>query len=199
MALLPLSYPPSQKTQLPYHYKLFGYLFDEKASKRHQVRERVHEYNINGFEFCRYTKKTVFVIFHLVLFRGGNRTAATSKMECYVIIVNGQKPLTIITKRSILDVAAALDPPLRLQKSCFSLQKIMLLRIKDGHGNSGHGNSGPLTSINIDSNCQEAIFKSSERFCRNLPRSIRLWLFKCSKTKLKKYIYIFEKRICMIF
>ena len=38
--------------------------------------------------------------------------AATSKMEGFVIIVNGRKPLTIITKRSILDVAAALDPPL---------------------------------------------------------------------------------------
>ena len=37
--------------------------------------------------------------------RGGSRTAATSKME-------GLKPLTIITKRSILNVAAVLDPPL---------------------------------------------------------------------------------------
>ena len=45
--------------------------------------------------------------------RGGSRTAATSKMECFVIIVNGWKPLTIITKRSVLDVAAVLDPPLR--------------------------------------------------------------------------------------
>ena len=44
--------------------------------------------------------------------RGGSRTAATSKMERFVIIVNGWKPLTIITKRSILDVAAVLDPPL---------------------------------------------------------------------------------------
>ena len=43
--------------------------------------------------------------------RGGSRTAAISKMEL-VIIVNGWKPLTIITKRSILDVGAALDPPL---------------------------------------------------------------------------------------
>ena len=46
------------------------------------------------------------------LFRGGSRTTATSKMERFVIIVNGWKPLTIITKRSILDVAAVLDPPL---------------------------------------------------------------------------------------
>ena len=44
--------------------------------------------------------------------RGRSRAAATSKMEHFVIIVNGFKPLTIITKRSILDVAAVLDPPL---------------------------------------------------------------------------------------
>ena len=45
-------------------------------------------------------------------FTGGSRAAATSKMECFVIIVNGFQPLTIITKYSVLDVAAALDPPL---------------------------------------------------------------------------------------
>ena len=50
--------------------------------------------------------------FTLTLTRGGSRAAATSKMECFVIIVNGCQPLTIITKRSILNVAAALDPPL---------------------------------------------------------------------------------------
>ena len=44
--------------------------------------------------------------------RGGSRIAATSKMECFVIIVNGFQPLTIITKHSTLDVAAVLDPPL---------------------------------------------------------------------------------------
>ena len=38
--------------------------------------------------------------------------AATLKIERFVIIVNGWKPLTIITKRSILDVAAVLDPAL---------------------------------------------------------------------------------------
>ena len=47
--------------------------------------------------------------------RGGSRAAATSKMECFVIIVNGFQPLTIITKHSILDVAAALDPPLKTE------------------------------------------------------------------------------------
>ena len=43
---------------------------------------------------------------------GGSRTAAASKMGRFVIIVNGWKPLTIITKRFILDVAAVLDLPL---------------------------------------------------------------------------------------
>ena len=47
-----------------------------------------------------------------MLHRGGSRTAATSKMKRFVIIVNGWKLLTIITKHSILDFAAALDPPL---------------------------------------------------------------------------------------
>ena len=56
------------------------------------------------------------------MYRGGSRTAATSKMEHFVIIVNDNRqyllcdnsfqPLTIITKRSILDVAAVLDSPL---------------------------------------------------------------------------------------
>ena len=41
-----------------------------------------------------------------------SRTAATSKIKCFVIIVNGFQPLTIITKHSILDAAASLDLPL---------------------------------------------------------------------------------------
>ena len=46
--------------------------------------------------------------------RDGSKADATSKMERFVIIVNGCKPLTIITKHSVLDVAAVLDPPLTL-------------------------------------------------------------------------------------
>ena len=54
-------------------------------------------------------------LFHLPdCLRGGSKAAATSKMERFVIIVNGWKPLTIITKRSILDVSAVLDLPLCL-------------------------------------------------------------------------------------
>ena len=48
----------------------------------------------------------------LLIARGGSRTSATSKMEHFMIIVNGFKPLTITTKSTILDVAAVLDPPL---------------------------------------------------------------------------------------
>ena len=36
----------------------------------------------------------------------GSRTVATSKMEHFLIIVNSWKPLTVITKSSILDVSA---------------------------------------------------------------------------------------------
>ena len=47
-----------------------------------------------------------------MLNRGISRLAATSKVEHFVIIVNGWKPIIIITKSSILDVATVLDPPL---------------------------------------------------------------------------------------
>ena len=45
---------------------------------------------------------------NLIQIRDGSKAAATSKIVHFVIIVNGWKPLTIITKRSILKVAAAL-------------------------------------------------------------------------------------------
>ena len=46
--------------------------------------------------------------------QGGSRTAVTSKMELFVIIVNGFQSLTIITKCSSLNVAAVLDPLLTI-------------------------------------------------------------------------------------
>ena len=51
------------------------------------------------------------------IIRAGSRAAATSKMECFVIIVSNFQPLTIITKHSILDVAAVLDTPLILSNT----------------------------------------------------------------------------------
>ena len=50
--------------------------------------------------------------------RSGSRIAGTCRMESFVIIVNGIQPLTIITKCSILDVTAVLDPPLILKCCC---------------------------------------------------------------------------------
>ena len=54
------------------------------------------------------------MIIKMILFwlRSGSRAAVTFKMERFVIVVNGLQPLTIVTKRFILDVATALDPPL---------------------------------------------------------------------------------------
>ena len=54
-------------------------------------------------------------MFISVRLRDGSMTAATTKMERFAVIVNGWKMerfAIIITKRSILDVAAVLDPPL---------------------------------------------------------------------------------------
>ena len=77
--------------------------------------EFCHKYFINILPSC-FKEKLGTAAIELTIFkpqvdsntlhhRGGSRTAATSKMECFVII---------ITKRSILNVAAVLDPPLSL-------------------------------------------------------------------------------------
>ena len=47
--------------------------------------------------------------FLMYVHRGRSRTAATSKVELFVITVNGFQPLTIIINSSTLDVAAVLD------------------------------------------------------------------------------------------
>ena len=49
--------------------------------------------------------------------------ATPRKMERFVIMVNRFQPLTIITKSSILDVAAALDPPLFMRGKRFLQSK----------------------------------------------------------------------------
>ena len=58
--------------------------------------------------------------------------AATSTVERFVIIVNGWKQLTIITKRCILDVAAALDPPLiAFVSRCQVMKKVSFMYLLD--------------------------------------------------------------------
>ena len=64
---------------------------------------------VSLFMHWKYLKLSFFDVF----IGGGSRTAAASKIELFVIIVNGWKLFTIITKSSILDVAAGLDPPLQ--------------------------------------------------------------------------------------
>ena len=70
---------------------------------------------------------SVLISFHLSLrltrnlIRSRSGAAATSKMERFVIIVNGFQWLTIITNCSILDVAAALDPPVLIARNMYLL------------------------------------------------------------------------------
>ena len=64
----------------------------------------------------------------ILIFRGGSRTAATSKVELFVIIVNGFQPLTIISNSSTLDAAAVLDPPLNIICNLGNPRKLNLQR-----------------------------------------------------------------------
>ena len=76
------------------------------------------------FQFGSYARETSL---HLnKACRGRTRTAAKSKMEHFVIIVNGFQPLTIITKYSILDLAAVLDPPLASVENTVSFSTSIL-------------------------------------------------------------------------
>ena len=79
-------------------------------------------YLITFFFFTRTSKLHLRMAF--LILRGGSRTAATSKVELFVIIVNGFQPLTIITKSSTLDVAAVLYPPLNSLR--LSVHKILM-------------------------------------------------------------------------
>ena len=65
----------------------------------------------------------MIILWTVAVARGASRTTATSKMERFVIIVNGFQPLTNMTKRSILDVAAVLDPPLVVGLIIYSSSK----------------------------------------------------------------------------
>ena len=88
------------------------------------------EYILQNF-ICKIDKlsSTEMITSSFIKIRGGSRTAATSKMEHFVIIVNGWKPLTIITKSSIFDVAAVLDPPLKI----VNRDKILMLEINQDY------------------------------------------------------------------
>ena len=74
------------------------------------------------FDLDQFLLKLAFAVISMIFLfrwsikpRGVSRTSARSKMELFAIIVNALKPLTIITKSPILDVAAVLDPLLKPQ------------------------------------------------------------------------------------
>ena len=69
--------------------------------------------------------------------RSRSRAAATSKMELFMIIVNGFQPLTIITKCLILDDAAVLDLPLQVTE-VFKIEYKFLLNISNKYWSSCH-------------------------------------------------------------
>ena len=108
---------------LSLHYKMLFFVDDFLKNSNIQIQ------NLCGRELrsdliLKDTSSSTEGITRSSVNRGGSRTAATPKMERFVIIVNGWKPLTIITKHSILDGAAVLDPPLvnylRIRKSEYS-------------------------------------------------------------------------------
>ena len=70
------------------------------------IREKVNLLQKMGVNICHHTKHAINALQHknktivltgFDLIRSGCRTAATSKMELFVIIVTGFQPLTIIT------------------------------------------------------------------------------------------------------
>ena len=92
-----------------------------------------------------FNSQVLFMIsYKEVVIRGGSRATAASKMECFVIINNGFQPLIIITKRSILDVAAALDPPLvignwnQIQKIQWRLIFFLNIFLKSSESDGGN-------------------------------------------------------------
>ena len=84
------------------HSKVIGFLYISREAEIHTIPKRW----VNEFPYYRISMGK-----HRQITGTGSRTVVTSKMELFVIIVNGFQPLTIITNRSILDVAAGLDPP----------------------------------------------------------------------------------------
>ena len=102
--------------------------------KWYQIGQSITDGSGNFFSLWNSVEKRDFIVLiHSPLnlsniqCRGGSRTAATSKMECFVIIVNGFQPLSIIKKHCILDIAAALDPPLQRVQNFRSLIKSPLI------------------------------------------------------------------------
>ena len=57
--------------------------------------------HVTTHAFCSIELIDKYELIDTLGLKGGSRAAATSKMECFVIIANGWKPLTIITKHRV--------------------------------------------------------------------------------------------------
>ena len=95
-----------------------GFLMQSKCLYRissfHKKEKNRHSWEQNNSTKTLLNLLYEFWTTYLWSIRGGSGAAATSKMERFVIIVNGFQPLTIIIKLSVFDVTAILDPPLSI-------------------------------------------------------------------------------------
>ena len=105
--------------------------------------------------------------FYGVGIRCGSRIVEISKMEPFVIIVNGFQPLTIITKRSILDAAAVLYPSLGMIKP---LQKIM-------------------KNTNITAQKMKFSIKDFFSKCDQIRSFLRIWSHVLKKSLMENFIF----------
>ena len=87
----------------------FMHIFVIFNTSKRSFFKKEHLYSFKEyFKVLSFQKKIEHIKYGFFL----QQTAATSRMKHYVIIVNNWKLLTIITKCSIKNVAAVLNPPL---------------------------------------------------------------------------------------
>ena len=86
-------------------------------------------------------------------------------MECFVIVVNGFQPLTIITKCSILDVAAVFIKLAMLQKKPeYNINSVnpLYLLINELHGFIEEKESSKYLNISLTYNNNDVLVKYAE-------------------------------------
>ena len=138
--------------------------------------------------------------------RSRSRTTTTSKMERFVIIVKGFQPLTIIIKRSILDVAAAL---VRLWTQLKEVRNISIMNVCWNRKNP----CVKLIRIAVTKGVQELVGEVSHHFLQNLKKKYlkakrsRVYVsFKCNnrwycykKISQKWYHHVFNLVVLLFF
>ena len=99
-------------------------------------------------------------------------------MECFVITVNGWKPLTIITKWSILDAAAVLDP---LLVNNDSIGNYLLSFIDKKHSEEldtdiiiGESVSLQVMLTSCEINCFQEIYRTIRMWEKSIPKMVKL-------------------------